>query len=324
MEEEGAVPKVSVCVMTYHHERYIKDCVVSVLAQLPDVSLEILVGDDGSGPETAEIMRRLMARHPGVIQYFHHERNLGPTSNCQFLMSRARGSYVAILDGDDFWLPGKLAAQVAWLDAHPQSPACYTNAVVIDDHGVVTGVFHPRFTRAVDLAFLLERGNFLNHSSMLFRAAFLPHFLAIKEPYIDYRMHLMLARQGVLGLVHRELVVYRQGSAHSMVRVVPQKVHAMYFEALGFALADPAVSRATRRAALVHFWRSIVLRALLTRHLADLWRWSAKFRAAYPRDHLYVIMAGTLWAGWRVVRALGRKLTRPFRRANELRVLYER
>ena len=322
--EQEAIPMVSVCVMTYHHERYIKDCVVSVLAQLSDVSLEILVGDDGSGPQTSEVVLRLMALHPGVIQYFQHEKNLGPTANCQFLMSRARGRYVAIMDGDDFWLPGKLAAQVAWLELQPLSPACYTPAVVINDLGVVTGVFHPQIKQAVDLACLLEKGNFLNHSSILFRANFLPVFLGIREPYIDYRMHLVLARHGVLGLIDRELVVYRQGTAHSMIRMMPENVHDMYFDALAFGLADPTVTRTTRRKALAHFWRSLVLRALLTRRVANVTRWSRKFRVTYPADHFYVVTVGTLWAGGRILRALVRRMKGLFRQSNELRILYER
>jgi len=152
-------PTVSVCITTYNQDRYIKDCVVSALAQIPDTSIEILIGDDGAGPQTPQIIARLMAFHPGVIRYFKHKKNMGPSANYQFLIREARGLYLAHLDGDDFWLPGKLAAQLAWLQDHPNSVACYANAIMVSDDQQVMGAFSSSISQPVDLAFLLAKGN---------------------------------------------------------------------------------------------------------------------------------------------------------------------
>jgi glycosyltransferase involved in cell wall biosynthesis len=321
---ESSQPTVSVCIATYNQDRYIKDCLASVLAQLVDVPLEILVGDDGTDPDTPLIVGRLSERHPGVIHYFRHPENLGPAGNYQFLVARARGRYIAHLDGDDFWLPGKLAAQLEWLEAHPESLACYGSAVVVDERGAPAGVFSRPIHRTVDLSFLLAGGNFLNHSSMVYRTSHRHLVLDIPEPFIDYRLHLNFARHGVLGVIDRAMVVYRLGSVSSMIRTMPEKVHAMYFEALVSAMSDPAVSRATRRSALIHFWRTIVLSALLARDFGAMSRWTKKFKSAYPQDHFAVISAGSLWAGWRVVRAVVRRLMRMADAGNEIKVLYER
>lgn len=323
MNEPGQ-PMVSVCIATYNQDRYIKDCLASVLAQLVDVPLEVLVGDDGTDPGTPSIVRRLSELYPGVIRYFRHPQNLGPAGNYQFLIARARGRYIAHLDGDDFWLPGKLAAQLQWLDAHPESLACYGSAVVVDEQGALAGVFSRPVHRTVDLNFLLARGNFLNHSSMVYRASHRHLVLDISEPFIDYRLHLNFARHGVLGVIDRAVVVYRLGSISSMIRAMPEKVHVMYFEALVSAMSDPAVSRATRRSALIHFWRSIVLGAMLARDVGAVSRWARRFKSVYPQDHFLVIIAGSLWAGWRVARAVVRRLIRVAGTGDELRVLYER
>src|SRR5437764_971025 len=118
-------PIVSVCVTTYNHEAYIKDCLISVLSQEIDVPVEVLVGDDGSSDMTGRIVAEVMLSYPGNIQYFFHAENLGPSANYQFLINNATGSYIAHLDGDDHWLPGKLAAQLHLLALHPECSACF-------------------------------------------------------------------------------------------------------------------------------------------------------------------------------------------------------
>ena len=126
-------PLVSVCVATYKQDRYIEACLLSVLGQTGNIPIEVLVGNDGDSPETPNIVARLADRFPGVIRYFAHPRNLGASRNYQFLVREARGRYIAHLDGDDHWVPSKLKTQIAWLDAQPHCPACYTNAAVVDD-----------------------------------------------------------------------------------------------------------------------------------------------------------------------------------------------
>ena len=74
-------PRVSVCIVTYNHERYIHDCLMTVVAQAGDISLEILVGDDRSTDRTEEIVRALVAQFANVIRYFRHENQLGPGGN---------------------------------------------------------------------------------------------------------------------------------------------------------------------------------------------------------------------------------------------------
>src|SRR5438034_6985558 len=91
-------PIVSVCVVTYNQQDYIEDCLLSVLAQTPEIELEILVGDDCSTDGTAEIVERISALFPARIVLYRHVANLGASANYQFLISRAKGDYIAHLD----------------------------------------------------------------------------------------------------------------------------------------------------------------------------------------------------------------------------------
>ena len=86
------------------------------------------------------------------------------------LLLRAQGDYVARVDGDDYWLPGKLARQIAYLQTHPHCTAVYTNAVTVDESGRYIGLFNDIGDARLTLANLLRRGNALNNSSVLFRA----------------------------------------------------------------------------------------------------------------------------------------------------------
>ena len=317
-------PTVSVCITTYNQDRYIKDCVVSALAQAADTDIELLIGDDGSGPETPRIIARLMEQHPGTIRYFKHEKNLGPAGNCQFLIRAARGLYLAHLDGDDFWLPGKLAAQLAWLQAHPDSVACYTNAVLVSDDQQVMGVFSTPVSQTIDLPFLLAKGNFLNHSSLLYRASHKDVILGFPDPFIDYRIHLNFARLGALGLINAAYVVYRLGSEHSMVRTTPTLVQDLYFEAVLAALADPSVDGEVRREALLHFWRSIAVECIAKGRYAWASAWARKIRAACSEGAARLLMSGVLMALATLAGLVLRKAWQRLSGKNHLKVLHAR
>ena len=164
-------PNVSVCVVTYNHDKYIQECLTSVIAQAGDGVLEILVGDDQSTDDTARIVDALAQEFPQYIRYVRHQERLGGARNYQALIREARGAYIAHLDGDDSWLPGKLAAQLRFLDTHPECVAVYSNALVIDDRGARRGVFNNPLDEKYDINGLLLVDSLLARDLELFWAA---------------------------------------------------------------------------------------------------------------------------------------------------------
>ena len=318
------IPVVSVCIATYNQGRYIKDCIVSAVAQIADTSIEVLVGDDGDDPETTKIVEDLSRDYPGIIQYYKHERNVGPAANYQFLIERARGNYVAHLDGDDMWMPGKLLAQIRWLEAHPESMACYTNAVVVSDTQEVRGAFSSPVIDNIDLDFLLSKGNFLNHSSMLYRASCKQLLLDINGPFIDYRIHLNMANLNYIGLLNAAYVVYRVGSEHSMVRRTPGLVQDLYFDAISLTVNMQKVSVKVRRRALRNFWRHIVMECIVNMRLRWALSWAKKIKFGYPNDFTIVLISGAVEAFGSVVALVIRRYGGQLLGLNNLRILNER
>lgn len=265
-------PRVSVCVVTYNHEHYIHDCLMTVIAQAHDVPLEILIGDDQSTDRTEEVIRALVSRFPKVVRYFRHKTKLGPAGNYQFLIGQARGEYIAHLDGDDYWLPGKLIAQLGVLDAYPECVAAYSNAICVNHSGAFLGVFNNPVPDRFDLNLLLQSGNFLNHSSLLYRAKFGESIRGWPPKFIDYRIHLNLAHFGQLAYLNSSYVAYRVNSVGSMLVNQDELVRKLYWAAIheAFGLTN---NRSVKIAATADFLARVFLRAREVRSSGFFMEW---------------------------------------------------
>lgn len=283
-------PLVSVCVVTRNQEGYIRDCLMSVLAQGGDVSLEILVGDDCSEDGTTAIIDEIAARHPATVRRIPFDARLGCGSiNYQRLIAEAQGAFIAHLDGDDFWLPGKLRQQLTYLENHPEAVAVFANAVVIDAAGEVRGTFNANVPAIFDLGYLLRGGNFLCHSSLLYRAECKLPFLSLPAPFIDYRLHIELARRGRLGYVDLGLVGYRVASATSMSVGNPTAVRQRYLDALA-AVGDDRRWRDDLGRAYAQFLALAVWDATASGRLAEAVQLVRRVRREAPGPCALLIM----------------------------------
>ena len=94
--------KVSVIIVSYMFEEYIEQALISALGQKTNFDYEILVRDDFSSDKSMQHIKRI-AELNKKIKFFEPDRNLGPNKNLEFLYSKAKGEYIAILDGDDYW-----------------------------------------------------------------------------------------------------------------------------------------------------------------------------------------------------------------------------
>lgn len=247
-------PLISVCIATYNQQNYIRDAVMSVLAQrAPAIfDLEVLVGDDGSTDATPSILKALAEQYGDCLTVLTHSPNIGGTENYQALIRLAKGDYLAHLDGDDYWLPGKLVAQLSFLKANPVCTAVYGQALTFTPDGQWVGLFCEDQPHQFDLDYLVEKGNFLNHSSLVYRSCMRQKILAIQAPFIDYRINIELASSGLLGFISSPLVLYRVMAARAVTRCIPDLVAKLYFEAL--LAAAPLLSKSTARKAIAAYF----------------------------------------------------------------------
>jgi glycosyltransferase involved in cell wall biosynthesis len=115
---------VTVVICFYNEENYLDDSVNSILAQTYS-HWELILVDDGSTDRSAEIASRHVASHPDKIRYVAHpgQANLGISHARRLGFSLAKGPYLTFLDGDDVWLPNKLAKHAGILDKHKEAVA---------------------------------------------------------------------------------------------------------------------------------------------------------------------------------------------------------
>src|SRR5262245_52680550 len=127
---------VSVILVTYNHERYIAQALDSVLSQEAPFEFEVLVSEDCSTDRTCEIVSRYYRLYPDRIRLLLSEQNLNTNEVTLRALRAARGTYVAFLDGDDYWtVREKLARQVEFLQGHTEYAVCFHNVIRFWENG---------------------------------------------------------------------------------------------------------------------------------------------------------------------------------------------
>jgi glycosyltransferase involved in cell wall biosynthesis len=121
-------PVVSVYMLTYRHERFISQAIESVLRQKCNFRFELIIGEDCSPDGTRDIVLDYQKNYPEYIRVLVSNSNMGSFANMERCLAAARGDYIAICEGDDFWQnPEKLQMQVDALLAMPDATLCHTD-----------------------------------------------------------------------------------------------------------------------------------------------------------------------------------------------------
>ncbi|MDD7250903.1 MAG: glycosyltransferase family A protein [Prevotellaceae bacterium] len=121
---------VSVLCPVYNQQDYVEQCLKSVVSQQTDFSYEVIVNDDHSTDHTADVVRRYEIAYPSLVTAIYQASNQfsqGVDIIRDVLLPRARGKYIAICEGDDWWTsPLKLQHQVQLMEQYPDAGLCYT------------------------------------------------------------------------------------------------------------------------------------------------------------------------------------------------------
>lgn len=136
---DGAPVLATVCCTTYNHEKFVRDAIESFLTQETDFPFEIIVHDDASTDGTAEIIREYADRYPRLIRPIIQAENQyskGGLINPRFVFPKARGKYLALCEGDDYWTDArKLQKQVTFLENNPEYVITYSDCQPFGEHG---------------------------------------------------------------------------------------------------------------------------------------------------------------------------------------------
>ncbi len=125
---------ISVIMISYNGERFIRQALDSVLMQQFAGSYEIVMADDKSTDSTPAIIREYAEKYPDIIRATYREKNIGMSNNIFETLKLASGSYIAICDNDDYWTdPLKLQKQFDYMEQHPECGFICSAAQLVDE-----------------------------------------------------------------------------------------------------------------------------------------------------------------------------------------------
>ncbi len=208
---------VTVLVMTYNHRRFIAPALESVLIQQVDFPYEIIISEDCSTDGTRDIVSEYQNKYPDRIRLLLSAKNVRSNEIVARGIRSAQGRYVALLDGDDYWLsPQKLQKQVDFLERHPECSLCFHNARVVHEDGsredkLWTPPNQPLISTLEDI----WMGNFIPTCATMFRREPLgdiPSWYIPMFPITDWPLHILNAERGQIGYIDEAMGVYRYHS----------------------------------------------------------------------------------------------------------------
>lgn len=227
IEEPNSVslnPLVSVCVQTYQHAKYIKECLDGILMQETTFDFEILLGEDASTDGTREICIHYAEKYPDKIRLFlhHRENNIAiegsPTGRFIFMTNllTAQGKYIAFCEGDDHWTdPYKLQKQVDFLETHQNVNFCFTG------YSIYNSIDKTKSNQAYSQETeIVDKYKFIKHGAAIFATTsvvisknlsnlIINFYLNVSTKLNgDFVMMLLAAEMGNIGYVNSNTCVY--------------------------------------------------------------------------------------------------------------------
>lgn len=130
------LPLVSICMITYGHEKFIEEAINGVLMQECNFDYELIIANDSSPDDTDGVINKILKNHPKgkLITYFKHEKNIGMMPNFIYALEKCKGNYIAVCEGDDYWTDtSKLQKQVDFLNTNTNYSACFTNIDMLNN-----------------------------------------------------------------------------------------------------------------------------------------------------------------------------------------------
>jgi len=179
--KQKITPLVSIFMITYNHENFISQALEGVLMQQVNFEYEIVLGEDFSTDNTRKIILEYAQKYPNRFKLILHDKNVGPMVNEKIVMNSCTGKYIAMCEGDDYWIDSqKLQKQVDFLEANSAyAGTAHQSTILIDNKE--SRVFRENVPTEITVHDLI--GPRLFHTaSVMFRTSVLDLFL--KSPAV--------------------------------------------------------------------------------------------------------------------------------------------
>ena len=208
---------VSIALTTYNGARFLRHQLDSVYSQ-SFTPLEVVAVDDGSTDGTAAILEEYSSSHG--LRFLRNEQQLGFVKNFEKAISLCTGTFIALCDQDDIWLPGKIERFVSAIGDH--SMVC-SDVSLIDEHGKV-GIkslqrrLHIPVPRPENQFYALSVFDYVRGCSCMFRRDLVPFACPIPDAAMSHDWWFAIWATRTAGIVYlpEQLTLYRQQSSNTL------------------------------------------------------------------------------------------------------------
>lgn len=230
---------VSIICIAYNQDKYIEETIQGFLMQKTCFAFEIIIHDDASLDNTANIIKKYTKKYPNIIKSICQKENQysqGIPIGKKYLYPIVKGKYLARCEGDDYWCDEyKLQKQVDFLESNPDYALCYHPAKMIyvdEEHEpVIIGLSKNENPQAY---YELIKANNIPANSVMYRTNYLKQELEnypndIYPP--DWFTHISVAKHGKIGYLPDVMYVYRwhsQGISHTNSDNPTEEIHLKY------------------------------------------------------------------------------------------------
>ncbi|CDZ81723.1 Putative glycosyltransferase EpsE [Candidatus Rubidus massiliensis] len=204
--------KVSILVTSYNHEKYIAQAINSILEQNVSFPFEIVISDDCSTDGTKKILEQYQQKHPHLIYLLPNKENFGITKNLQRSLKACQGEYIAILEGDDYWIAkDKLQKQVDFLDNHPTYSMCFNGLLLYLNDKDIFQHSVPLEKKTYTTQDLIKTNVIGNFSTCMYRKNIVEQLPpSIFETFtVDWMFNMACAQFGPIGCIPLQMTAYR-------------------------------------------------------------------------------------------------------------------
>ena len=239
------IPIVSINALAYNHEKYIEDALDGFLMQKTDFPFEVIIHDDASTDNTANIIKRYAEKFPNIIRPILQTENQyskNPRAISRFIRAKARGKYTALCECDDYWTSSsKLQSQIDILEQDNEISLVFQNAMIYEYNENGEIIDKRKHTNGLKTGFVtidkvLEK-KIIPSASVVYKKVNFDNFLEASFPVGDTPAFMYLAKFGKLYYVDEVCSVYRlltTGAVKSQLSTIEKNLAFIpYYKKLG-------------------------------------------------------------------------------------------
>jgi glycosyltransferase involved in cell wall biosynthesis len=202
--------------MAYNHEQYIEECIESILSQRLDRKFEIIIGEDCSTDDTNQLIQIYQDKYKDTIRLISHKKNVGAKRNFKTILDKAKGKYISICEGDDFFFdPEKTMKSINYMEKNLEVTFLFSPAYIVHETILskkIRNKYKKNFFDNVNLDWVLKNGGgFFPTPTSFFRSSILNDFPDWFQLHCtdDFPLVVLAALKGKIGYIADVTACYR-------------------------------------------------------------------------------------------------------------------